>query len=112
MKKGWCCGIDKLTKITISPSNSRFIMKENKILLGKSDENKDEFDTILYGYRDIKEISIPSNIKIISSYAFHNCTKLAKIEIPPNSNLQTIERSAFSCTDIERIFIPQKVSKI
>ena len=40
MKKGWCNWLKELTKIIISPSNKNFIFKENKYLVGKSDENK------------------------------------------------------------------------
>ena len=62
-------------------------MKDDKYLIGKSDSNNDEFDNLLFVIRDIKEISIPSNIKIISSYAFENCYHLTKVEIETNSNL-------------------------
>lgn len=41
----------------------------------------------------LKKIYIPSNIRIICSYAFSNCKNLTKIEIPTNPNLQTIEIS-------------------
>ena len=37
---------------------------------------------------------------------------LTKIDIPPNSNLQTIESNAFQDSNIKQIFIPSKVSKI
>lgn len=64
-------------------------MKENKYLLGKSDPNNDEFDILLFASRDIEKISIPSNIRIISSYAFNYCLSLKKVEIPLNSNLES-----------------------
>ena len=112
MKEGWCFETNELAKIIISPSNSQFIFKDDKYLLGKTDPSSDEFDNLLFVIRSIKEISIQSNIKIISSYAFHDCNNLKKVEISPNSNLQTIESCAFSCSSIEEIFIPPKVSKI
>ena len=112
LKKGWCDGTETLNKIIISPLNDRFIFKENKYLLGKSDPNNDEFDILYFASRDIKEISIPSNIKIISSYAFSECKNLTKVEISPNSNLEIIESYAFSYTNITEIFIPPKVSTI
>ncbi|KAK8895682.1 hypothetical protein M9Y10_013566 [Tritrichomonas musculus] len=112
LKKGWCDGAGTLNKIIISPLNDRFIFKENKYLLGKSDPNNDEFDILYFASRDIKEISIPSNIKIISSYAFSGCKNLTKVEISPNSNLEIIESYAFSYTNINEIFIPPKVSTI
>ena len=112
LKKGWCCGAKELAKIIISPSNGQFIFKEDKYLLGKTDPNGDQFDKLLFANRRIKEISIPLNIKVISSFAFDNCKNLTKVEISPNSNLQTIESNAFSYSTIKEIFIPPKVSKI
>ena len=81
-------------------------------MIGKSDEKVDEYDNLLFASRVIEEISIPSNIKIISSHAFAKCSHLKKIEIQKNSNLQTIGAKAFSNTIIEKIFIPPKTSKI
>ena len=43
---------------------------------------------------------------------FANCINLKKVDIPANSNLQTIESNAFSYSNIESIVIPSKVSKI
>ena len=112
LKEGWCCGTKELKKIVISPSNKQFIFKDNKYLLGKSGENHNEFDILLFASRDIKEISIPSNIKIISSYAFENCENLTKIEIPKNSKLQTIGSSAFSNSKIEEIYFPTNLKEL
>ena len=84
-----------MTKITISPSNGQFKYIDDKYLLGKSESNNDEFDNLLIGNRDIKEI------KIISSYdAFYSFKNLTKVLISPNSNLQTIGKNAFSNTKI------------
>ena len=142
LKEGWCYKTDKLTNIIISPMNDRFIFKENKYLLGKSDPNIDEFDTLLFACRDIKEIYIPLSIKIISSFVFHMFEKfdkicerafsfclnltskvskicerafyfflnLTKVEFSSNSNLQLIEKHAFS--KINNFFIPPKVLEI
>ena len=112
LKEEWCCDINRLTKILISPSNGQFLCNDNKYLFGKSDKNSNEFDTLLFVSRDIKEILISSNIEIISSYAFENCKNLTKIQFQPNSNLQTIKSKAFSLLNINEIFIPPKVSKI
>lgn len=35
LKDDWCFYADFLKKITISPSNNRFVFKEDKYLLGK-----------------------------------------------------------------------------
>ena len=62
--------------MTISSSNNQFILKDDKVLFGKSDEKNDEFDILLFACRDIEKVSIPSNIKIISSNAFDYCKKI------------------------------------
>ena len=134
LREGWCAGTNKLTKIIISPLNDQFTFNEDKYLLGKTDPTREEFDKLLFVRRDIKKFSIPSYIKIISSYAFSHsnieeifissnvsticedafyfCENLKKVEISPNSNLQTIGSYAFSETNIEEIYIPSKVSTI
>ncbi|KAK8836023.1 hypothetical protein M9Y10_040223 [Tritrichomonas musculus] len=99
-------------KIVISPLNSHFKFIDNKYLLGKSDENTDEFDILLFASREIEEISIPSNAKKICEYAFENCNYLTTVEIKADSNLHTIGEEAFSCSSIKEIFVPSKVSKI
>ena len=134
LKEGWCSDTEKLRRIIISPSNGQFIFKEDKYLICKSNENNEEFDKLLFVRRDIKEISIPQNTKIIGSCsfeysnieeisipssvtkicenAFNNCFNLIKVEIPTNSNLQTIEKGSFSGSKIEEISIPPSVTKI
>ena len=74
-------------------------MKEDKYLVGKSDSSKVEFDILLFACRDIEDICILSNIKIISSFAFSECKKLTKM-------------CTFSYSKIKEIFIPSDVSKI
>ena len=133
LKEGWCYNVNKLKKITISPSNDRFIFKDDKYLLGKSDNNGDDFDILLFVRRDITEISLPLNIKIIGSgsfynsqihkivipasvtkiceSAFHYCN-LRKLEISDNSNLQTIEDGAFQSSKINQFCFPSSMSEI
>ena len=112
LKGGWCYETAYLNKIIISHSNGQFIFKDDKYLLCKTDPNSDEFDNFLFAVPYINEISIPSNIKIISPHAFYNCRHLTKVEISPDSNLQTIGIKAFQNTNIKEIFIPSKVTKI
>ena len=113
LKEGWCNFTSNLININISPLNDQFIFKDDKYLFGKSNPNSNVFDTLLFARRDIKEIVIPSSIKIISSYdAFQDCRNLNKVEIPPNSKLQAIEKFAFTSSSIEEIFLPSKVLKI
>ena len=112
LKEGWCSYANYLKRIIVSPLNCQFKFIEDKYLVGKSEPNKEEFDVLLFARRDINEISIPSNIKIISSSAFFLCRNLNKVEIPTNSNLQLIGSSAFESSQIEEISIPPTVSKI
>ena len=112
LEDGWCYNADKLKKITVSPLNKHFMMIEDKYVVGKSDESKDEFDILLFAQRDIEEISIPSSIRIISSYAFKNCKKLTKVEISSDSKLETIGEYAFYKTQIKEIYLPSKVTII
>lgn len=112
--RGWCFHINTLNEITISPNNPnlKYLDDNHKIILGKSDENIDKFDSIVFACRDIIEITIPSFIKTIKSFAFENCKKLKNVEFLPDSNLEVIETAAFSDTSLERITIPKKVYKM
>ena len=44
LKDGWCDSTPKLRRIIISPTNGQFIFKEEKYLIGKSNQNDNEFD--------------------------------------------------------------------
>ena len=65
-----------------------------------------------FSYSKIKEISIPRSVTKICEGAFSDCSNLRKVEIPTNSNLQTIEEDAFSYSNIEEISIPRSVTKM
>ncbi|KAK8875535.1 hypothetical protein M9Y10_005702 [Tritrichomonas musculus] len=112
LKEGWRKYTEKLDRIIISPSNDNFIFKDDKYLLGKSDENQEEFDTLIFVRRNIETICIPSNIKIISSHAFHHCYITTKVEFQPNSNLQIIEDHAFEESNVKEFIFPSSVFKI
>ena len=55
---------------------------------------------------------IPRSVTKICKRAFSYCTYLKKVEIPTNSNLQTIEELTFFYSNIDEIFIPRSVTKI
>ena len=112
IKEKWCIGTTKLTKITISPLNGQFILKDDKILLGKSDKKTINLTFYCLHVATLKKVSIQSNIKKISSRAFAECKNLTEVEIPRDSNLQIIGEGAFQFSNIEQIFIPSKVIKI
>ena len=71
LKEGRCHEINELTKINISPKNQYFIFKEDKYLIFKTKPSSGEFDKLLFVSRDIKEISIPSNVIQISGIYNH-----------------------------------------
>lgn len=96
--------------------------ENDKLIVGKSDINKEEFDTLVFACRDIKTISILSNIKKISSFAFTEsslesiyipsyvkeiglfafgeCSNLRHIEFSPNSELKIIDEFLFAESSI------------
>lgn len=95
-----------LDKITISSMNLNFKWTNNGLLLGKSIENSDIFDLLLFASRNIEQVIIPSYIKCIQKHCFKNCTKLKNVEFAENSELCSIEDYAFENTSIEYIEIP------
>ena len=82
------------------------------MIIGKSSETSENFDKIIFAWRDIKDGAIPSFIKTIGFYAFSFCNKFQRIDIPSNSELQTIEDEAFICTSFKIITIRLHVKKI
>ena len=70
LEEGWCKGTSKLTKVMILPNNKHFMNIDNKFVIEKSDKSSDEYDTLIFVRRDIKDCTIPSFIKEIAPYAF------------------------------------------
>lgn len=99
-------------KISEKNKNFSFIDNEQKIIVGRSKQDENCFDTIVFACRDIENAFIPSTIKQINSYAFSNCSHLKHIEFSSNSNALTINENAFSHSSIEFISIPKSVTKI
>ena len=133
LKEGWCSKAELLKKVTVNPNNKYFKNYE-KFVFGKSNKESDEFDVLVFVSRDIQDVIIPSNIKIIGSYAFSacqikaisipsqviriekgafsDCEKLENVEFSPDSELETIESEVFSGTAIKKILIPPHVKRI
>ena len=66
---------------------------------------------------NIKTLKIPDTVKSISSYdnyhgrgVFTSCSKLKKIEISENSNLETIGGAIGQFSAVESFFVPKKVT--
>lgn len=111
---GWCCGTEFLTDINIFPNKNieNIIYFDNKFILGKSDLSSNVFDILIFARRNIKDVTIPSFIKIIEKYSFDSCKKINFVNYEENSQLKTIEESAFSSSSIEKIILPPSLIEI
>lgn len=112
----WCYSVTKLVNFSISPSNRHFKNYKNDFILQKLNENeennKDDFDVILFARRNIVRPFIPLNIKKIGSYSFSECMLLQTIEFENGSKLNKIDDFAFEFSSIKNIKIPSKIRKI
>lgn len=62
-----------LTTVKIMPNNQLYKNYDDKFVLGKSNDNREIFDIFIFSPR--KEVTIPSFIKQVGSYAFDSCRK-------------------------------------
>lgn len=111
LKKGWCNGTYNLINVSIHPNN-KSISKKNKMLFGKTEENVDSFDAILFAERNIECVIIPENIKEIRAFSFSGCDNIEEFKIMELSQLSSIDKEAFSYSNITSISIPPTVKKI
>lgn len=112
LESGWNEGLNNLKTIKVIKNkvNNITLFKGN-FILGKMDLKSDIFDVLLLARKNIKEVFVPSFIKVISSYAFSdNITE--KIEFSNDSELISIEKFAFAGSFIKSILIPSHVYKI
>lgn len=134
LEEGWCSNMESLINVKIRENNKRYKNFNDQIVIGKSDINNDNYDVLVFVSRDVKELQIPSFIKIIGSYSFYKsniekidlpneitdiqssafqcCDQLKIFEIHPDSNLQNIGQYCFSGSSIESIYIPKHIKKI
>ena len=112
--KGLCFNNSFLTEITVAQNNPFFknCEENKKLILGKSDKLNENFDVIVCACKDVKEVTIPCYIKSIGPFAFDNCKVLKKIDFQDDSQLEKIERSAFSHLQLERLVLPRKVYSV
>lgn len=101
-----------LTSIVVSPKNNNYITFNNKILLGKSQINIDQFYVLLLVCNDVKILEIPSYIKYIKESCIRKKNKLKKIIFNNDSDLVSIEKYAFENALIEELVIPSKCINI
>lgn len=71
---------------------------------------RDEYDQIIFCFKDINYLYLPTFFKVIESHSFCNCQNLKKIKITFDSNLQKIEKDAFSCP-LNEITFEEQIDK-
>lgn len=111
----WLCSTTNLNEIEISPKNDNFkriIYKDNLMILGKSDQNVDSFDSLVFVTHKAKSILIPSYIKHIKSTAISGCEKLESVEFEKGSKLLSIDEGAFSHSSFSEIKLPSSLYEI
>ena len=95
----------KLTKITVPKGSYANYVKENGCLYTKNKEK------LIVAERNLKSVNISSSCKAVTNYAF-NIECLEKVSFEKNSGLQEISFFAFMGSPIQKIAIPETVSKI
>lgn len=103
---------NNLNDISVLPTNCNFLYLDSSLLLGKSNENSNDYDVIILAKRSIKEASIPSFVKYIDPFAFYGCTMLQYVTFSNNAQLESIGKDAFAKCPIKKISIPPHVNKI
>ena len=112
LKEGWCTLAHFLTKIELSSNNPRYSILDDKMIIGKSSIEKENYDVLVFCVRDVQEVKIPAFIETIGPYAFDRCNQLQKIEFQNDSKIQSFDLLAFSWTFFDEITIPSQVKRI
>lgn len=111
--EGWCKQTNKLEKINIMENNDvQNIQNFKDLVIGKSIIDSNLFDVLHFASREVVYVKIPQFIRIISAYAFDHCEQLKFVEFDKNSQLEIIEKFAFSNCSLGRISIPKHVKII
>lgn len=99
--------------VLISPENQNFsfIDENRKIIAGKTDLNRDVYDSLVYVDRSIEIIVFPPSIKHITSFVFASCRNLQTVTIPENSELRSISSFAFSNSSINCLKISSYIEE-
>ena len=134
LKEGWCNNASRLNQVKIDPSNPRYRFIEEIMIVGKTSNESNNYENLVFCVRNIKTIkipnfidridsfafsrsiityiTIPNNVIVIGKSAFYNCKQLQKVEISKESKLQSIEEDAFAGSLITYITIPNEVRMI
>ena len=110
LQDGWCSDTAHLTSITINPKNRRYSSKDGRIIIGKSEIEKDEYDILVFCVRSMENVIIPSSIEVISPNAFEYCKKLQQVAFSSLSKLRIIDDYSFFYSSIQSIIIPSSVT--
>lgn len=112
LQDGWCSDTAHLTSITINPKNRRYSSKDGRIIIGKSEIEKDEYDILVFCVRSMENVNIPSSIEVISPNAFEYCKNLQQVAFSSLSKLRIIDDYSFFYSSIRSIIIPSSVTLI
>lgn len=109
----WLRGTRKLADVKVTQNEVENVSYfDDSFIVAKSDLNSDFFDVLLFVRRDIEHAVIPSFVRRISPFAFDSCQQLKTLEFHENSELQIIDKFAFSGISIDTISIPASVIRI
>ena len=111
-EEGWCNGTERLAKIEISPKNKRYLVLDQEMIIERSDSNSNIYDSLVFVFRDLEYIKIPSFIKYIKPYAISDTLNLLKVEFSEDSELLSIGKNAFFSSSIENLQIPENVNNL
>lgn len=100
--------LKNLTMFDVSPKNTLFSFYNNELLVGKSDENQGSFDILYFGCSELKDVVIPSSIRIIKRYAFGESPDLESIDFEEDSQLEYIEGWVL-CESLKKLTIPKNL---
>lgn len=106
LEEGWCKETPNLINVKIIQNKKANISHfDDSFIIGKSDLNSANYDVLLFAPRNIRHAKIPSFIKRISDYAFHECAELQSIEFSNDSQLISIGAHSFSNSSITSILV-------
>lgn len=71
-------------------------MHDDKLLIGKSSLESEDYNTLVFCFRDVIKVTIPGFIEVVGQLAFEGCQNLQEVEIPDDSKLRTIENYGFT----------------
>ena len=103
-----------MKQICVSPENKNFkYADENKnMIIGKSNNESNCYDTLLFVNGFFDEIVIPSYIKHLNAFLFATNKKLKKIEIEKNSVLESVGVAAFRSAKLTNFCFPESTKII